>query len=314
MFEHIFLGTSASAPSIRRGLPAQIIKRDEFRFLLDCGEGTQRQILQSGIGFKNLTNVLLTHGHLDHILGLGGLISTLVRWETLPAIHIYGGENTLERVRELLFGVVLKGGRPEMDIELRPIQEGIIFEGGDFTIRAFPVFHRGTDSFGYIFEEDERRPFLPELAAELNIPPGPWRRNLVEGKPAQLPDGRIIEPEMVLGPVKPGLRLVHVGDTGNTERLIPYVQNADLLVIEATYLQSETEMARKFSHITAHEAAMLAKQANVKKLILTHISRRYRDKDILKEARAVFPETTLAHDLDVVQVKRQEEEPKQEEA
>jgi ribonuclease Z len=307
LFEIIFLGTSASAPSIQRGLPAQIIKRDEFRFLLDCGEGTQRQILQSGIGFKNLTNILITHGHLDHILGLGGLISTLVRWETLPKIDIYGGEHTLERIRELLFGVVLKGGRPDMAINLKPVTEGVIFSGDDFKIHAVPVFHRGSDSYGYIFQEDERRPFLPQLADELDIPPGPWRRDLVDGKPAKLPDGRLIEPDMVLGPVKPGLRLACIGDTGNTERLVKYVRGADLLIIEATYLESEADMARRYSHITAREAAELARQAGVKRLILSHLSRRYRDKDILKEARAVFPETSLAHDMDVVQVKRQEE-------
>jgi len=307
LFEIIFLGTSASAPSVRRGLPAQIVKRDEYRFLLDCGEGTQRQILQSGVGFKNLTNILITHGHLDHILGLGGLISTLARWETLPEINIYGGENTLERIRDLLFNVVLKGGRPEMAIHLYPITEGVIFTGGDFKISAFPVFHRGSDSYGYVFQEDERRPFIPKLAEALNIPPGPWRRNLVEGKSVVLPDGRLIEPDMVLGAVKPGLRLVYVGDTGNIERLLPFAQGADLLAIEATYLETEVEMARKFSHITAHEAALLAKQAEVRQLILTHISRRYRDKDILKEARAVFPNTSLAHDFDVVQVKKPEE-------
>jgi len=145
------------------------------------------------------------------------------------------------------------------------------------------------------------------LAEALNIPPGPWRRNLVEGKSVVLPDGRLIEPDMVLGAVKPGLRLVYVGDTGNIERLLPFAQGADLLATEATYLETEVEMARKFSHITAHEAALLAKQAEVRQLILTHISRRYRDKDILKEARAVFPNTSLAHDFDVVQVKKPEE-------
>lgn len=307
MLEIIFLGTSASAPSARRGLPAQIIKRDEYRFLLDCGEGTQRQILQSGVGFKNLTNIFITHGHLDHILGLGGLISTLARWETLPEMNIYGGENTLERIHDLLFNIVLKGGKPDMSIHLHPIQEGVIFTGSDFKISAFPVFHRGSDSFGYCFQEDERRPFIPELAEALQIPPGPWRRNLVEGITARLPDGRLIEPDMVLGPVKPGLRMIYIGDTGNTEKLVPYVQGADLMVIEATYLETEVEMARKFSHITAREAAQLAAQTGVRQLILTHISRRYRDKDILKEARAVFPNTTLAHDFDVLQVKKAEE-------
>lgn len=307
MFEIIFLGTSASAPSIHRGLPAQVVKHAEYRFLVDCGEGTQRQILQSGIGFKNLTNVLITHGHLDHILGLGGLISTLARWESIPGIDIYGAESALERIDDLIYGVVLRGARPAMTINLRPIQSGTFFSGDDFQVSAFPVTHRGSESFGYLFYEHDRRPFLPEKAEELGIPPGPWRRDLAEGRQATLPDGRTIEPEWVLGPVKPGIRLVHVGDTGETGNLLPYARDADAIVIEATYLESEGEMARRFSHITAREAALLAKEANARQLMLTHISRRYREKDIIKEARSVFPDAIIARDFDSVTVKRREE-------
>lgn len=307
MFEIIFLGTSASAPSVHRGLPSQVVKHAEFRFLIDCGEGTQRQILQSGLGFKNLTNVLITHGHLDHILGLGGLISTLARWESIPHVDIYGAESALERVDDLIYGVVLRGARPAMSINLHPIQSGVFFQGDDFQLSAFPVTHRGSDSFGYLFHENDRRPFLPEKAEELGIPPGPWRRNLAEGKPATLPDGRVIEPDWVLGEVKPGVHLVHVGDTGETENLLQVASQADTLVIEATYLESEKDMARRFSHLTAHDAATLAEQAGVRQLILTHISRRYREKDILKEARAVFPNTSIARDFDIFTVKRQDE-------
>ena len=306
MFEIIFLGTSASAPSIQRGLPAQIIKHEEHRFLVDCGEGTQRQILQSGIGFKNLTKVLITHGHLDHILGLGGLISTLSRWETIPGIEIFAGKTALERIDDLLFGVVLRGARPPITVTLHPIHEGVFFSDGDFKVSAFPVQHRGSDSFGFLFQRADRRPFLPGKADELDIPPGPWRRYLVEGKPARLPDGRIIQPDEVLGELKPGTKLVFVGDTGETESLLPHCQDADALVIEATYLESERDMARKFSHITALEAAALALNAGVRQLILTHISRRYREKDILKEAWLHFSNTRLAHDFDTYQIKRLE--------
>ena len=119
MFELIFLGTSSSAPSVHRGLSSHMILHRQHRFLLDCGEGTQRQILQSGLGFKRLNKVLLTHGHLDHILGLGGLLSTLSRWENLEQIDIYGGRSTLARVRNLLFKVVFLGTRPPIDINLK---------------------------------------------------------------------------------------------------------------------------------------------------------------------------------------------------
>jgi len=186
------------------------------------------------------------------------------------------------------------------------INAGVIFEESDFSISAFPVYHRGSDSFGYLFEEKPRRPFLPEAAQVLNIPPGPWRRDLVNGNSVTLPDGRQITPEEVLGPEKPGIHLVVVGDTGRTDNLLETSHNADTLVIESTYLEEEGKMAEHYSHLTAHKAATLAVQAGVKHLILTHISRRYRERDILEEARAIFPEAILARDFDVFQIKRGE--------
>jgi ribonuclease Z len=306
MFDIVFLGTSASAPSIHRGLTAQVVKHDEYRFLIDCGEGTQRQILKSGIGFKRLNRILITHGHLDHILGLAGLLSTFSRWETIDELEIFAGRWALERIRDLIFGVVLRGARPPMGIHLIEVQPGVLFEEGDFSVSAFPVHHRGPDCFGYLFEEKSRRPFLPKNAERLEIPPGPWRRKLVDGQSIQLPDGRVIDPDQVLGPARPGTRLVHVGDSGRTDNLLEVCQNADLLVIEATYLDEESEMARNFAHLTARQAAELAREANIKNLILTHISRRYREREVLSEAREIFPQTEVARDFDVFQVKRGE--------
>jgi ribonuclease Z len=305
LFEIVFLGTSASAPSPKRNLPAQVIMHDEYRFLVDCGEGTQRQILQSGIGFKRLNRILITHSHLDHILGLAGLLSTYMRWETIDELEIFGGKAALERISDLLYGVVLRGVTAPMPIRMRPISSGVFFEGEDFTITAFPVQHRGPDCLGFVFEEKGRRPFLPEKAEALGIPQGPWRRDLVEGRPAELPDGRRIEPETVLGDFRPGTRLVHIGDVGETDELVEICRDADTLVIESTYLEEEAEMARHFAHMTAGRAAGLAKQARVKKLILTHISRRYREKDVLSEAQAVFANVSVARDFDVFQVKHE---------
>jgi ribonuclease Z len=304
VFEILFLGTSASAPSAKRGLSAQIVKHDEYRFLIDCGEGTQRQILQSGIGFKQLTRILLTHGHLDHILGLGGLMSTFMRWEAIDELEIFGGKSALERVRTLINDVVLRGANPPMMLHYREIGPGVLFETDDFTVTAFPVTHRGPDCLGYMFEEKARRPFLPEKATELGVPFGPERRLLVEGQSITLGNGSVVSPEDVLGPLQRGTKLMVVGDTGRTDDLLSYAMGADALVIESTYLDEEIDMARQFSHMTAKGAAELAVKAGVKQLILTHISRRYREKDVLAEAQSVFPKAVVARDFDSFTVRR----------
>ncbi len=307
MFEIIFLGTSASAPSIQRGLSAQIIKHDEYRFLVDCGEGTQRQILKSGLGFKRLNRILLTHGHLDHILGLGGLISTLMRWEALDNLEIFGSSRTLERVHDLLYGVVLRGAKPKAKLYLREITPGLIFDSENFSLSAFSVSHRGPGCLGYKFEEKSHRPFLAEKADELGVPFGPERGDLVRGKSIMLPDGRRIDPESVLGARVDGASFAITGDTGRTDNLLEICKGLDTLVIESTYIDADAKMARKFGHLTARQAGELAKQAGVTRLILTHLSRRYRERDVLREARAIFPNSYVARDFDAFKIKRENE-------
>lgn len=298
MFELHFLGTSAAAPSVYRGLTAQLLIVNEYRFLIDCGEGTQRQILQSGLGFKRLNRILLTHSHLDHILGLGGLVSTLTRWENLDRIDIWGGKSTLYRVNSLLFNVVMLGQRPPIPIELHTIESGLILDDKNFTVTAFPVKHQGVENYGYLFQEKSRRPFLNDKAELLGVPFGPERAKLVAGERITLKDGRVITPDEVLGETISGVKYVHVGDCGFTGNLLEVAENADCLVIEATYLNEERELARQFGHLTATDGAQLAKEAGVKTLILTHISRRSRESDILNEAQAIFPNTFVARDFD----------------
>lgn len=307
MFEIVFLGTSASAPSVQRGLSSLFVQHEEFRFLVDCGEGTQRQILRSGVGFKRLNQILLTHGHLDHILGLGGLISTFLRWELMEEIEIYGTQHTLERVYDLIFGVVLRGFRGKPPVILHAIEPGVFFEADNFTISAFPVEHRGSKSLGYRFEERSRRPFLPEKAEVLNVPPGPWRRDLVNGKTVTLPDGRTIDPDQVLGEPRKGTSLVVVGDTGRPEKVIQYAKDADALVIESTYIQAEEDLAKRFDHLTAVQAAGVAKEAGVGKLFLTHLSRRYRERDVLEEAQNIFQPVYVARDFDHYKILREDD-------
>jgi len=304
LFELTFLGTSASAPSIHRGLSAQVVSYRDHRFLVDCGEGTQRQILRSGIGFRRLNRVLITHGHLDHILGLAGLLSTFSRWEAIEKIEIWAGSWALERIRDLIYGVVLRGARPPLQIEFIPLESGLIFEEGDLRVSAFPVVHRGPGCFGFVFEQAPRRPFLPDTAEALGVPMGPIRGELARGHAVTLPDGRRISAEQVLGPERPGTRLVHVGDCGDTHNLLGICQQADALVIEATYLDVEADLASKFGHLTAKQAATFAKQAGVGQLFLTHISRRYRERQVLEEAEKIFPNVHIARDFDQAQIRK----------
>lgn len=305
MFEIVFLGTSASAPSIHRGLSAQVVIYQGYRFLVDCGEGTQRQILRSGLGFRRLDKILLTHGHLDHILGLAGLISTYTRWDTAERIEIWGGRRTLDRVHDLIFGVVLRGARPPVEIELYDIKPGVLMEDETFQLSAFPVEHRGPDCYGFCFEEKARRPFLNDRAEELGIPHGPERRALVAGETIRLANGRIVHPDEVLGDPVPGSKLCLTGDIARTDNLIDAVRHADALVCEATYLDYEVELARRFGHITAREAGELARRAEVQNLVLTHISRRYREREVLEEAEQTFPGAIVARDFDHFRIRRQ---------
>ncbi len=299
MFEVVFLGTSASAPSIYRGLPALAVLAGEQRFLVDCGEGTQRQILRSGIGFKRLNHIFLTHAHLDHILGLGGLLSTYGRWEDLEDIHIWGGLPAIERVQNLVYQVIFRREKPPVPIYFyRAMPDKPLFRGRKFSVRAFPVAHRGRECYGYIFEEDSRRPFLAEKAEALGIPPGPERGRLVAGETIALQSGRIVHPDDVLGESIRGAKLVITGDLARTETIHGAAQDADALVIEATYLDRDADIARQVGHITARQAARLARECNVRYLFLTHISRRYREFEVIEEARRHFPNSYVPRDLD----------------
>lgn len=303
MFEVVFLGTAAGVPAVDRGLPAIIVLHRNRRFLVDCGEGTQRQLLKSGLGFRRLDCILLTHAHVDHLLGIGGLIATLALLQASPSLTVYGGVSVLRAVRSLLTEVIWPDGPPRLEVQSTVIEPGTIMEDDHLRMRAFPVTHRGADNFGFAFEEKPRPRMLPEQLAALEVPAGPERRRLLRGETVVLADGRRIAPEEVLGPPQPGSRLVVVGDAADANELMDEARDADALIIEATFLERDADKAAERGHLTAAQASRLAQAANVRALYLTHLSSRYPDAEIEAEARAVFPGATLARDFDHVAVR-----------
>ncbi len=303
MWELTFLGTAASAPLPKRGLSSAVVCHDEYRFMVDCGEGTQRQLLSSGLGFRRLEHILITHPHLDHILGLGGMLSTLGQWETIEALSIYGGKSTLDKIEDLIYRIVFRGGHPPIKIDLVEIKPGVILSGSDFDVLAFSVRHRGPDCFGFAFQEHARRPFLNDKATALGVPQGPERRQLVQGNAITLADGTVVQPESVMGDIQPGAKLVMTGDMGETQSILPIVNGATTLVTEATYSDQDGDLARDHGHLTAGMAARLAVEAGAGQLILNHISGRHRERDLEDEARAIFPNTVIARDFDTFKIK-----------
>jgi ribonuclease Z len=297
MFGLTFLGTSASVPSADRNHPGLLVEAGSDRILVDCGEGTQRQLLRSGAGFRRLDRLLLTHGHFDHVLGIPGLFSTLRLRQSADVMRIHGGPSTLDVVARMLAGLWGEGRAP-IPLELIPLQEGRIIDSGEFSIDCFRVRHRDTDSFGFCFESKARRHLLPDRLSSLGVPDGPLRKTLAEGKPVKLEDGRTIDPEDVLGPPVKLKKIVVVGDTETTDGLSEHVRDAEALVIEATFLDRDLAMASDYGHLTVAKAAELAVKGNVKRLFLNHISGRYSEEEILAEAIRIFPGSRVAADFD----------------
>jgi ribonuclease Z len=302
MFEITFLGTAASVPTVDRSLSSLLVEHGRHRFLIDCGEGTQRQLMTSGLGFRRLDKVLLTHGHLDHLLGLGGLAGTLNLWRGTDRLAIHAGAAALRLARRLLEEVVWPDGPPRLRLDWVELSPGPIFTVPDLNVSAFPVRHAAPDCFGFLFEETPRQPLNAERLAELGVPEGAERGLLARGRPVTLPDGRRVEPEQVLGPERRGARVAVVGDTESTEDLLDHVRGVDLLVIEATFLDADREKAEARSHLTVGQATRLAREAGVGELWLNHQSNRYPKGAVEAEARSGFGNVRVAADFDRVTV------------
>jgi ribonuclease Z len=298
----VFLGTSGSMPTARRAPTALLLRRGGERLLYDCAEGTQRQLLRSNVGLIDLREVFLTHYHADHYLGLPGMLKTFaLRGRELP-ITIYGPPG----LRDLFDALRRIFGRLTYTVELKELRAGDELIREDYRLRTFAVAH-GVSAVGYALVEDARPGRFDVQAADaLGIPVGPERGALQRGESITLPDGRTITPDKVLGPSRPGRKVVISGDGGPAESVIEAARGADVLVHEATFCEDERERARETQHSTAQEAAGVAHAAGVELLALTHLSNRYFGGEVAREARAIFSNTIVPKDFDTIDIRFQE--------
>jgi ribonuclease Z len=300
MLSVTFLGTGASCPTVDRNVAGLAVQREGEMILFDCGEGSQRQMMRYGVGFS-FTEVFFTHYHADHMLGITGLLRTMGLQDRTAPVVLYGPRGAQ---RVLGAAVVLGIERNKFPVEIVEIRPGDRLTRPEYDIVAFDTEHRA-DTVGYALVEHIRLGrFNPERALELGIPEGPLWGRLHKGESVVLEDGRIISPAELVGAPRAGRALVYSGDTRPTLSVIEAARGADLLVHEATFGGDEAERAKETGHSTAAEAARVAHDAGVRRLVLTHISPRYnRDAtELLAEARAVFPETTIARDGLTVEV------------
>jgi ribonuclease Z len=287
-----FAGTAGSVPSARRGLPALLVRRGGDRILIDCGEGTQRQLVRS-VGLTDLTDVFITHLHADHWLGLPGMLKSFELRDRERPLTVYGPPGTtalLERLRPVY-------GRPRYGLTIRDLEPDEAVRRGDLEVVPFAVRHGGP-AFGYALVDDERPGrFDAELAERLGITPGPDFGRLQRGETLGA-----VRPEQVIGDPRPGRRVVVSGDTAPTDAVVVAAHRADVLVHEATFAHEEAERAAQTLHSTARQAAQVAADADVRLLALTHLSSRYSGGEIRDEARAVFPDTEVPRDFDTIEI------------
>jgi len=295
----VFLGTSGSVPTARRGLAGLLLRRGGERILFDCGEGTQRQLLRSSVGLVELPEIFLTHYHADHYLGLPGMLKTFaLRGREIP-LTVYGPPGLRD-----LFGILRRVfGRLSYELTLVELEAGEAVERADYRIEAFAVEH-GVSANGYALVEAPRPGrFDLEAAQRLGVPEGPLFGRLQSGEAVELPDGASVRPEQVLGPPRPGRKVVIAGDTLAAPAVLEAARDADVLVHEATFAEEERERADETLHSTATTAAELASAAGVRLLALTHLSNRYFGPEIVREARAIFAETVVPKDFDIIDVR-----------
>lgn len=309
--EITFLGTGSGAPSRQRnvsGTALQLTERGEL-WLIDCGEGTQHQVLRAPqVRLSQLTRVFLTHLHGDHLFGLMGLLaSRALAQGGVGPVAVYGPEGLADYVRVSLRASGMRFGFP---VDVRAVKPGVVWEDEEITVHAAPVRHR-IEAYAYSVHEKPRAGrFDVDAARALGVPAGPLFGQLKSGQAVTLPDGREIAPDGLVGPPRVGRKVVFSGDTTFAPELVELARDADVLIHESTYAEADRPLADRAAHATSVIAATVARDAGAGVLYLTHFSPRYesdiglRIDDLLAEARAVFPETRLAHDLLRVPVPR----------
>jgi ribonuclease Z len=289
------LGTSASRPTVERNVASLAVVREGETLLFDCGEGTQRQMMRYGVSF-GLEDIFFTHFHADHVIGVIGLMRTMSlqgRSEPLRLWGPRGAARMLKRAED--FGM----DRLSFPLQITELAPGERVARTDYAILPFAVDHRGARAVGYaIVEEDRKGRFNPDLARELGIPEGPLWGEIHRGRSVTLPDGRVIEPSVLVGAPRPGRKVVLTGDTRPCDGTLEAARGADVLVHESTFGDEEAARAVETGHSTAREAAGVALAAGVGTLVLTHFSARYsRDAgDLGAEARQVFERTLVGRD------------------
>lgn len=293
MIRVTFLGTAASRPTVGRNVSALLINREGESLLFDCGEGTQRQMMRFGTGFA-VDHIFFTHLHADHFLGMIGLLRTMGLQARTAPISLYaprGGGRILRDAANL--GVE----RLPFEVVIRELQPEERVERNGYDVVAYRSEHGGA-SLGYALIEHHRRGrFDLERARELGVPEGPLFGKLHRGEPVEV-DGRMVRPEEVVGAARPGRRVVYTGDTRPCASTVEMARGGDLLIHESTFGEEESDRARQTGHSTAREAASVAKEAGVRRLLLTHLSARYAEnaRRLEREARRVFRPTSVASD------------------
>ena len=293
-----FLGTSAARPTVERNVSSISLVRDAETMLFDCGEGTQRQMMRSGVSFT-FTDIFFTHFHADHFLGVIGLVRTLGLQGRTEPMHLFGpsgAERVLNKAIEL--GVE----KAPFPIEITEFKPGWSVKRNGYDLETFPVEHGG-GGVGYVLREHRRLGrFDPDKARALGVPEGPLWGKIHKGQSVTVDSGtaapRTVRPEELVGPTRSGRTVVITGDTAPCKATVAAAKGADLLVHEATFSEEEKDRAKETLHSTAAQAAKIAKDAGARRLVLTHLSARFSAAPdvLLKEAREIFDETVVAKD------------------